>query len=480
VSTAGFTWSDAQVRRALGLGLGGGSRTFTGVTMDSRKVRAGDLYVALVGTHFDGHDFVEAAIASGARGAVVSHSMAAPGPGGWSADVPFYQVDDTLVALGRLASHRRAALSVPVIGITGSSGKTSSKDFTKGALGSALTVHATTGNLNNRIGVPLTLLATPAAVDVLVVEMGTNEPGEIRTLSQIARPTIGMLTTVGESHLEKLSSVEGVLEEKLDLIRGLHTDGTAVVGDTPPALPARARAAHPRTRVAGWTERADPDLRPVAAEVDARGVHRFAWRGAPVSLTVPGRHMVQNALLALAVSEELSVDPAVAAAGVSGVQPGWMRGQVEHVGGLTLLLDCYNANPQSTRASLDMLELQRGAGRVAVLGSMLELGGLSDSLHEEVLRHALARDLDVVVATGEFAHAARVVGAHSHSGRPTLVILEDPIGEYPRLRGILEGDEVLLLKASRGVALEALLALLRADFGPAGDTGEQTSGGGRH
>jgi UDP-N-acetylmuramoyl-tripeptide--D-alanyl-D-alanine ligase len=473
VSTAAFTWTDAQVRRALRIAsVGGSALTFTGVTTDSRKVRKGDLYVALVGERFDGHDFVAAALAAGASGAVVSRSAAVT-------DVPLYEVPDTLVALGRLARHRRDAMRVPIVGITGSSGKTSTKDFTKGALGAALRVHATTGNLNNRIGVPLTLLAVPAGADVVVVEMGTNEPGEIRTLAQITRPTIGMLTTVGESHLEKLGSVEGVLEEKLDLVRALPADGTAVVGDTPALLPERARAAHARTRVAGWTERADQDLRPVDVHVDAQGGHRFSWRGAPVALAVPGRHMVANALLALAVAETLGVAPAAAAAGVSSVQPGWMRGQVERVGGLTLLLDCYNANPQSTRASLEMLELQRGGGRVAVLGSMLELGALSDGLHEDVLRHALARDLDVVVATGKFARAARAVGAHA--ARPALVILEDPVAEYARLRELLEGDEVVLLKASRGVALEALLPLIRGDFAPAGSApGDAPAAGGHH
>jgi UDP-N-acetylmuramoyl-tripeptide--D-alanyl-D-alanine ligase len=461
MSTTAFTWTDAQVRRALGMAGGGASISFTGVTTDSRKVRPGDLYVALVGERFDGHDFVEAALAAGARGAVVSRSAAVT-------DVPLYQVEDTLTALGRLGRHRRDTIDVPVVGITGSSGKTSTKDFTKGALGASLSVHATAGNLNNQIGVPMTLLATPAGVDVLVVEMGTNEPGEIGKLAWVARPTVSILTTVGESHLEKLGSVAGVLEEKLDIVRALPAGGTAVVGDTPPMLPERARATHARTRVAGWTERADQDLRPVGVEVDAHGAHRFAWRGAPVTLTVPGRHMVQNALLALAVAETLGVSPADAARGVSEVQPGWMRGQVERAGGLKLLLDCYNANPQSTRASVEMLELQKGGARVAVLGSMLELGDLSDALHEDVLRHALARDVDVVVATGKFAQAARAVGAHS--GRPALVILEDPVGEYPRLKGILKGDEVVLLKASRGVALEALVPLIRADFGTAGDT----------
>ena len=472
MSTSAFVWTDAEVRRALGLAERSGPvAEFSGVVTDSRKVHPGDLYVALVGETFDGHDFVDQARAAGARGAVVARA------GLERADAAIYRVDDTLLALGRLAAHRRAALNVPVVGITGSSGKTSTKDFTRGALSSRKTVHATIGNLNNRIGAPMTLLGTPAGVDVVVVEMGTNEPGEIRTLADIVRPDIGVVTTVGESHLQGLGSIAGVLEEKLDMVRGVAPGGSAVVGDTPASLPERARALNPRARVAGWTERADADLRPVAVTVDANGVHSFEWRGAAVKLGVPGRHMVQNALLALTVAELLGVDPASAASGIASVQPGWMRGQVEKIGGLSLLLDCYNANPQSTRAALDLLELQTGAGRrVAVIGSMLELGDRSDVLHEDVLRYALARDLDVVVATGKFAAAASAVGAGN--GRPALVVAEDPTAARPLLKALLHGDEVVLLKASRGVALEKLLPLLRTDFGSAGDA--QPSAGGSH
>lgn len=456
-----FSWTDASVRAALGAGGEGGDASFTGVATDSRKVRPGELYVALLGETFDGHDFVAQALAAGAGGAVVSRDPAGTGA------APLYRVDDTLVALGQLAAHRRAALAVPVVGITGSSGKTSTKDFTRGALAGTLAVHATTGNLNNRIGLPTTLLTAPADADVVVVEMGTNEPGEIATLTAIARPTIGILTTVGEGHLEKLGSIAGVLEEKLDLIRGLPGDGWGLVGDTPPILPERARATRERVRVAGWTERADPDLRPVAARADESGAHAFDWRGARVTLSVPGRHMVQNALLALAVAEILGVAPAAAAAGVSAVRPGWMRSQVERAGGLTLLLDCYNANPQSTRAALDVLALHAApGGRVAVLGSMLELGAASDALHEDVLRDALSRDLRAVVAIGEFARAAGRLGPGRRGG-PALVAAPDPEAAYAGLREHLAGTEVVLLKASRGVALETLLPRLREDFGGA-------------
>ena len=463
MSSAGpFAWTDRQVRRALGLPEQSprAELEFVGVTTDSRNVRPGDLYVALVGTRFDGQDFVNAAVVAGARGAVVSRAPAA------ASEVPLYPVDDTLVALGRLATHRRVAFPGPVMGITGSSGKTATKEFTRGALASSLKVHATRANLNNRVGVPITLLATPAEADVVVVEMGSNEPGEIRILTDIARPTVGVVTTVGESHLEKLGSAASVLEEKLDLVRGLPADAAAVVGDTPPSLPERARALRPRTRVAGWTDHADADLRPARVEVDARGAHSFDWRGARVALAVPGRHMAQNALLALAVSELLGVEPGPAAAGVSAVEPGWMCGQVERAGGLTLLLDCYNANPQSVRAALDLLELQGDAGRrIAVLGSMLELGERSESLHVEVLRDALARGLDAVVAIGAFAQAAASLG--DVRGATTLVTADDPASAYTRLRELLSGNEVVLLKASRGIALETILPSLREDFGGA-------------
>ena len=460
--SASFSWTDAEVRQALGIEKGGDAplAKFSGVTTDSRQVHPGELYVALVGDRFDGHDFVDAAVAGGATGAVVSGSVAPPD------GIACYRVDDTLVALGLLAAHRRSALSVPVVGITGSNGKTSTKDFTRGALESSFAVHATTGNLNNRIGLPMTLLTTPTDAQVVVVEMGSNEPGEIRTLTGIARPTHGILTTVSESHLEKLGSVAGVLEEKLDLVRGLSPDGTAVVGDAPPLLPERAREVHPRTRVAGWSQLADADLRPEHVTVDTKGQHSFDWRGARVTLAGPGRHVVQNALLALAMAELFAVEPGDAAAGVSSVQPGWMRGQLEGVGGLTLLLDCYNANPLSVRAALDLLELQREAPRrVAVLGSMLELGEQSDTLHIDVLRDALARKVDLVVAIGAFAAAASHIPESPDS--PKLLSADSPLVAYAALKEHLVGDEAVLLKASRGVELESIMPNIREDFGGA-------------
>lgn len=463
-----FHWTDAEVRVALDLTPRPETEdlSFEGISTDSRTVREGDLFVALAGESFDGHDFVADAIARGARGAVVSRQ---------TTEIEgslMYPVEDTLTALGDLAHHRGASLGARVVGITGSSGKTTTKDLTRGALSAAYRVHATEGNLNNRIGLPLTLLAAPDEAQVLVLEMGSNEPGEIEALCGIAEPDVGVITTVSETHLEKLGSLDGVLEEKLALLRAVPAEGEAIVGDDPELLATTARGTRASLRVAGWTERADQDLRPQDPEVDEQGCFRFRWRGEKVSLRIPGRHAVQNALLALTVSEYLDVPPAQAAGGIARVQAGAMRGEVRSVGTVTLILDCYNANPQSVGAALELLATYPELGsRIAVLGSMLELGDRSAALHREVLADALSRPLDLVLATGLFAEAAESLGQKERDeGPPALVAVDDLDEAYSALRERMGGGETVLLKASRGVAMERLVPLFERDFGGQDDS----------
>jgi UDP-N-acetylmuramoyl-tripeptide--D-alanyl-D-alanine ligase len=293
---------------------------------------------------------------------------------------------------------------------------------------------------------------------VVVLEMGTNEPGEIAALTRIAAPEIGVVTTVSETHIERLESLDGVLEEKLDLLRGLPDDGNAVVGDEPAILPEQARRIRHDVLVVGLGARADADHRPDEPSMDEQGCWSFVWRGEPVHLRVPGRHSVQNALLALTVAELLEVPAAEATRGVGRVEAGDMRGEIRRIGGLTLILDCYNANPQSLRAALDLLvDIEPGRPKVAVLGTMLELGERSEELHTVLLRDACALGLDLIVATGEFARATA-------DGSPILSVV-DPLEAYGELRGRLAGDEVLLMKASRGVELERLIPLFEGDFG---------------
>lgn len=455
---SGFAWTDADVRQALGLraDLADPNVRYTGVSTDSRDIQEGQLYVALSGGRFDGHDFVADATSKGARGVVVSRE-----PTGHT-DVRLYPVDDTLVALGALAAHRRQRLRAPVVAITGSSGKTTTKDLTAAALSTTKRVHATRGNRNNRVGMPLTLLAVPEDAEAVVLELGTNEPGEMRALAQVARPDIGVITTVGEAHLEKLGSLDGVLQEKLDLLRGMASGGCCVVGDEPPRLAEQARAFCPRLRVAGWSERADKDLRPRDPEVDVFGRYGFRWRDQTVAMPLAGRHAVADAMIALAIADLLGVPAKDAVRGLASAEMNPLRGEVRSVGSLTVIVDCYNANPQSVRAALDVLEGQGAASRrVAVLGTMLELGGASAPLHQEVLCDALSRDIDLVVATGGFADAA---GRLEGKDASRLITAMDWEEAYPLLRERLAGDEVVLLKASRGVALEGILPLLERDF----------------
>ena len=456
-----FTWTDRSVRQALGLSvdLADPSLEYASVSTDSRSVGEGTLFVALVGESFDGHDFVVDALAKGASGAVVSRPVET------SPSAPLYPVDDTLVALGSLATFRRNALDVPVVAITGSSGKTTTKDLTRAALGMTRVVHATSGNLNNRIGVPLTLLSTPTEVEVVLVEMGSNEPGEISMLSAIARPDIAVVTTVGESHLDRLGSLAGVLDEKLDLFRSMTEGGRCVVGDKPPALVDAARAICSDLRIAGWSERADPSLRPEQFELDVFGAPRFKWRGHPVTLALPGRHSVANALISLAISELVGVSPRDAVRGLASAEVSPLRCEMRQIGNVRVVADCYNANPQSLRAALEVLIDQPGNSRtVAVLGTMLELGNEAARLHEETLEYALGLNIDLVVATGGFAEAAEALEVDE----PEVLRSQDWRKAYPALRDWLEGDEVLLLKASRGIALEAMLPLLDSDFGSKG------------
>jgi UDP-N-acetylmuramoyl-tripeptide--D-alanyl-D-alanine ligase len=458
-----FHWTDAEVRVALDLTPRpeNDDLAFEGISTDSRTVGEGDLFVALTGESFDGHDFVADAIARGARGAVVSRQTTG------IEGALMYPVEDTLTALGDLANHRGSFLDARVVGITGSSGKTTTKDLTRGALSSTYRVHATEGNLNNRIGLPLTLLAAPDQAQVLVLEMGTNEPGEIEALCEIAEPDVGVITTISETHLEKLGSLYGVLEEKLDLLRAVPATGEAIVGDDPELLADTARQSRDSLRVAGWSKRADQGLRPENPEVDEQGCYRFRWRGEKVSLRIPGRHAVQNALLALTVSEYLDVPPAKAARGIARVKAGAMRGEVRSVGTVTLILDCYNANPQSVGVALELLATYPQLGpKVAVLGSMLELGDRSEALHVEVLSDALSRPLDLVLATGLFAQAAEALGQDKPGEvPPTLIAANDPDEAYSVLRKRMGGGETVLLKASRGVAMERLVPLFERDFG---------------
>jgi len=439
-------WDSAWVGDALGAPGPRGLR-FTGVSTDTRHLTPGTLFVALQGERFDAHAFLGPAKQAGAAAAVVRRGT--PPVDG----LPYFEVDDTVAALGLLARARRRLLppGSPVVAITGSSGKTSTKEMIRAVLGTAYRVHATSGNLNNLVGVPLTLLATPDDVEALVVEAGASVPGEIARLRAVIEPTIAVITNVGYAHVAGFGSLAGVMVEKLALLEGVRR---AVVGTDPPELAAEARRRAP-TVVAGTAPEAE--LRPDRAELDDEGHPRLTWRGHTVTLPVVGFHQMENAMLALAVGREAGADPASAVAALAGVRLPAGRGAVLMLGGLTVIDDTYNANPDSLHWAVKLAHWLAGRRQrplVVVVGSMLELGRESGRLHAAAAAEIAALRPALVAAVGEFVPAFE---PHRAALAERLITAPDADALGPRLKAALTGNEIVLLKASRGVALERVL-----------------------
>ncbi|HEX5831415.1 MAG TPA: UDP-N-acetylmuramoyl-tripeptide--D-alanyl-D-alanine ligase, partial [Gemmatimonadaceae bacterium] len=418
------------------------------VSTDTRNLGAGDLFVALRGERFDAHDFLPAAVQQGAAALVVDDAGRAAGLG-----VPVYEVPDTLVALGQLGRFRRRAWGRPVVAVAGSNGKTTTKDLLRAALGGALQVHATAGNLNNRVGLPLTLLALPDDADVAVLEVGTNVPGEVATLRDICEPQIAVVTSIGEEHLEGFGDLAGVLREESAIFAGTSV---AVTPAAQPEIGEAARACGARTVVAGLDA---GDLRADAWGMEPDGRGWITLAGVTVRPPLRGAHNLRNAMLALAVCRECGVALEDAARGIAAMPQPRMRSAWEPLGRAILLNDAYNANPASMRAALELLEVAgERRQRVAVLGTMRELGEHAERMHREIARLALAGGSDVVAGVGEFAVAL----ASEAPGDPRVVTAADVEALWPLLEPRLRPDAVVLLKASRGIQLERLVPHLSA------------------
>ena len=444
-------WTLGRVAQALGDQIVGarpmGDQPLGAVSTDTRSVAPSDVFVALLGERFDAHDFLGDAVARGAGAVVVSDVSRVATLG-----VPVFVVADTVRALAALGTYRRRAWGGPVVAVAGSNGKTSTKALIVAALGPCFHVHATRGNLNNQIGVPMTLLAIPDGAQVAVVEIGTNRPGEVATLRAMVEPDIAVVTSIGEEHLEGLGDLEGVLREECAVY-----DGVALA-IAPTDQPEVGREARIRATYV------------VEAGVEAGEVHAAAWGLSPdgrgwftlgelrVQLPLLGAHNVRNALLAVAVARACGVSDADAAAGMSVVSQLPMRSALEPLGSLLVLNDAYNANPASVREALAMIDaLETDRPRVVVLGSMLELGAHSDAMHDEIARRALASRADVIAGTGEFVRAFAAVAP----GDDRVITAADVDAIWPTLRARLPPNTCLLLKGSRGARLERLIPKLR-------------------
>ncbi|MBM3660442.1 MAG: UDP-N-acetylmuramoyl-tripeptide--D-alanyl-D-alanine ligase [Actinobacteria bacterium] len=442
-----------------GVIVGDPDAVVTSFAIDSRDLEPGACFVALRGVR-DGHDFAADAFARGATVALVAREVDHP------AAAALVVVDDPLGALARAAAHTRAAWTdVTVVGITGSVGKTSTKDLTAAALGGARRVHASRGSFNNESGLPLTLLHTPGGTEVVIAEMGARFPGNIADLCLVARPSVGVVTRVGLAHAAHLGGPAGILETKGELVEALPASGTAVLNADDPASPALAARTAARVLTVGRRPDADVVVGEIVLDRDLRP--RFAlaspWGTVEVALAVRGEHQAQNAAMAATVGLVLGVAPESVAAGLARAETASGRMELAtSPGGVVVINDAYNANPDSVRAALASLRAYRPTGRrVAVLGDMLELGGHAEAEHAAVADLAATAGVDLLVAVGP--HSAVTAAHAARAGIETLHAADRDEARALVTARVRPGDAVLL-KASRGIGLETVAdALARGE-----------------
>jgi len=439
----------------------GPSCTFSGVTTDSREALPGDLFVALRGPNFDGHDHVTSALDAGALGALVESVPQELG------ERTAIRVPHTLAALGALGRFWRLEKDLPVLALTGSNGKTSTKELAAALLGTVARVLYTEGNLNNRIGVPMTLLGIGDQHDVAVIEMGMNKQGEIGDLTRICVPDVALLLNVGPAHIGELGSLEAIAEAKAEMFHHAPVESTLVVNADDFRVMQHA-APFGRSRLRTFGEAADADVRLIGREIGATGQRlEVALDGAvhEVELGLVGRHAALNALAALAavtaLPKRLHPQPEVWSSAWRSISPVAGRFSIRRLGDVWLVDDAYNANPGSLASSLDALEEARGkAGFGVVLGEMQELGEHAERAHREA-GEAIARAGASFLATlGEGArsasHAAGEVGVASHHEDDDLDAL------WAFVEAQLEPGTWLLLKGSRRARLERLVERLES------------------
>jgi UDP-N-acetylmuramoyl-tripeptide--D-alanyl-D-alanine ligase len=443
-------WTARELAAALGLPVPAGDSRHGEITTDTRALASGAVFVALVGERFDGHAFLGAATAAGATAAVVREGTPPV------AGLTLFAVPDTGAALGRLATHRRRRVGGPVVAITGTNGKTATKEMAAAVLAARWRVHTTRGNLNNEIGVPLTLLAAPDGTEALVVEAGASVPGELARLRAVIEPTAAVITNVSAGHLEGFGNLEGVLAEKLSLA---HSVPLVVVGTEPPGLAAGARALAGETIVAGLE--APADLRPDRWEMDATGHAHLVFRGAEVRVPLAGRHQASNAMLALALGDRLGVAPAAGGAALAAARVPGGRWETHAVGDRTVINDAYNANPASMLAAFDTIRAVVGnRPLVLLLGTMRELGTAEAEAHARIADAAVRLGPAVLGAVGAFVPALE---RHARALGERLVTASDADALGRAVAPRVPARAVVLLKASRGVRMEqALPHLLQA------------------
>lgn len=441
------------------------------ISTDSRSVRRGDLFVALRGDHYDGHEFVPAALAQGAVGAIVHEEYRLPPSSETMRRIdgqptPFlFGVPDPLFAYQQLATHHRGRFHIPVVAVTGSNGKTTTKEMVAAVLAQRWPVLKTEGNFNNRFGVPSTLFRLATRHQMAVIEMGVDQQGQTTRLCEMVKPTIGVITNIGPDHLEYFGSMEGSAQAKAELLDMLSADGTAMLNADDPYFDYLAARAQCRVLSFGFSEIADVRASGVTSDVRHGTTFRLHLpgksRSTTVRIKVHGAHNVTNALAAAAVGTALNLSGAMIAQGLGRFRPAAMRSQIVTHHGVHIINDCYNANPASMKAALQLLaQWSPARERIAVLGDMLELGPETGALHRDVGQFFATQRLSRLIVCGtlgrDIAEGARRAGMAGSQ----IDEMVDAAAAADYLKKIVRQGDVVLVKASRGMKMEQVVQVL--------------------
>lgn len=432
--------------------MGTENRNFTGVATDTRKIQPGDLFIALQGERFDGHDFICQAVERGARGLLASRTDAAIPAG-----IPVVYVEDTLQGLQQLARFHRLRFSIPVIAVTGSNGKTTTKDMIASVLASRFHVLKTEANFNNEIGLPLTLLNLDSSHEAAVVEMGMRGQGQIRAMAQIALPTMAVVTNVSETHIELLGSIENIAAAKAELVEAIPENGVVFLnGDNSYVKDMGLKS---KARVVQYGVEGNWDVRADNIQNDGAKM-TFACHGqAAFTAMVPvvGRHNVYNALAAIAVGLEMKLTGEEIKLGLQAFSVGAMRLSIEKRGKYVVINDAYNASPLSMSAAIDTLAEVAQGRSIAVLGDMLELGHIAVEAHQRIGRKLAERGIKIVVTVGELA---RNIAESAHEYGVAVAIACQTHSEAIKiLQQYIKSGDTLLIKGSRGMKMEQILEM---------------------
>ncbi|MGF1655882.1 MAG: UDP-N-acetylmuramoyl-tripeptide--D-alanyl-D-alanine ligase [Verrucomicrobiales bacterium] len=430
----------------------------TGFSIDSRKLKSGEFFVAILGDSFDGHWFLDEAYKAGAVGAMIQPDIIIFELPILPDDFAIIQVPSTLAAIQKMAAIHRNAMQLPVVGVTGSNGKTSAKELVAAVLGEKFSVQKTKGNLNNHIGVPLSLLALESSHQVGVFELGMNHQGEIAPLAKMIAPRVGIITNIGTAHIEYLGSKEKIAEEKGALAEALPADGCLILDaeDTfCQALSARTSA----KKITIGFDRGDVQAKNISSTFEVSEFQlEYNGQSVAVKVPIPGVHMVRNALLGAAAGIAFEMSLEQIAAGIAKAQLPGGRMKIRDVHGVTILDDTYNANPESMQAALAVLgsaPLKPGGRRVAILGMMGELGEHLEAGYAQVAEAAKAAGVNLLVAVGETSASLAKAGNKAKIEKIQSCSTREEAVEF--LKGEIAPEDVLLLKGSRASRMELII-----------------------